>query len=137
MGKFRMALKNEFWRNIPLFLCGVFLIYIAAFDESIFQLVAYDLTSRVLVTLGTVLAAGIPMFFAVGTIKQSVLIGRETVYFYERLLEHWAFWISTGIFCILIAVLKITQSFSAISNITVAGLCCIGAFYYIYYGLLD
>jgi hypothetical protein len=136
MGKFKNSIRHEFWKNIPLFLCGIFLVYIAAFDEALFNLVAFDITNRLLVTLGTILAAALPMFFAVGTIKQSVLFGRETIYFYEKMLRNWAFWLTAGIFCIILTVIKFVQPDAFIIYSILTGvLSCLAGAYLIYYGL--
>jgi len=113
------------WKNIPLFLCGVFLIYIAAADETLFQFIAEDLTNgianRLVVTVATVLAATIPMFFAVGAIKQSVLIGRETIYYYEKMLGSVAFWVVAGLAPISTAALMYVQ-YAVYSNFRITSL---------------
>jgi hypothetical protein len=137
MNKFKNSLKNEFWKNISLFLCGVFLVYIAAFDGALFHLVAFDVTNRLLVTLGTILAAALPMFFAIGSIKQSVLFRRETIYFYEKMLKHWVFWLVSGIFCFFIAAIKFIQPEAFIySSILTGILCCVAGAYLVYYSLI-
>lgn len=113
MHKTKHILLHELWRSVPLFLCGVFLIYIATADETLFIFIAEDLAdglaSRVVVATATVLAATIPMFFAVGAIKQSALIGRETIYYYEKMLTSVAFWVVAGLVPTSIAIVMYIQ----------------------------
>jgi len=79
------------------------MIYLAAFDETLFlTITSYNIQDRVIVTIGTTIAAAVPMFFAVGMIKESVLTGRETIYYYETLLKGKVFWILS--ICLLISV---------------------------------
>jgi len=113
MRKAKHLLLHELWQSVPLFLCGVFLIYIAAADETLFLFIAEDLTnglaSRVVVAVATVLAATIPMFFAVGAIKQSILIGRQTIYYYEKMLTSVAFWVVAGLVSTFIVIIMYIQ----------------------------
>jgi hypothetical protein len=134
MGKIINLLKKEFWNNFALFLCGVLLIYIAAFDAALFQLVAFDLTNRLLVTFGTIVAVGVPIFFGIGTIKQSILFRRQTIFFYEKMLGHWSFWMATGILCFLLTAVRVAVlgTFS-ISDDIVDVLCVLAGTYIVYY----
>ena len=133
MGRFSKY-KREFWRNFPLFLCGVFLVYVAAFDETLFNWVSFDITNRLAITLATIVAAAIPMFFAVGAIKQSLLYGRETLYYYEKMLKHWGFWFAAGIFCIGVVILRFIQSdVSFLTKFAFIAATCLTAAYLIYY----
>lgn len=119
-----------------LLLCGLFLIYVASFDETLFRLFAFDVTNRIIVSLATILAASLPMFFAVGAIKHSVLISRETIYYYEKLLKTFVFWLCSGILCISIGVLAYTQfrfDFLSKTFVIVGGL--LSGVYFIYYAL--
>jgi hypothetical protein len=128
-------LRYEFLQNFPLFLCGIFLIYVGGFDEGLFRLIAFDLTNRLLVTMGTIIAATLPIFFAVGTIKQSIFTRRETIYFYEQMLKNPLFWIVGGGFCFFLAALKIFQtSYYFFSDSLVAILCCLAGTYLVYFG---
>ncbi|MCW4023912.1 MAG: hypothetical protein NWF01_02625 [Candidatus Bathyarchaeota archaeon] len=138
MQKFRWSMKHEFWNNFPLFLCGVYLIYMAGFDDGLFVLIAGDLTNRVLVTIATMTAAGVPVFFAIGTIKNSILIGRETIYFYEKMLMHWSFWLFAGVFCFLLGGLKIAQAGAEMSSVSIMVMVMsfLAGAYLVYYSLL-
>lgn len=144
MRKAKHILLHELWRSVPLFLCGVFLIYIAAADETLFQFIAEDLTNglanRVVVAVATVLAATIPMFFAVGAIKQSVLIGRETIYYYEKMLTSMAFWFVAGLVPIFIAIIMGIQyvvyynfRITSLPGILTALGCILSGLYFFYY----
>jgi len=144
MRKAKHILLHELWRSIPLFLCGVFLIYIAAVDETLFLFIAKDLangsTSRVVVTVATVLATTIPMLFAVGAIKQSILVGRETIYYYEKMLTSVAFWFVAGIAPISIAIIMYIQyaiyynfRITSLSGILTALGCILCGLYFLYY----
>jgi len=128
--------KHEFWRNFPLFLCGVFLVYVAAADETLFNWIAVDMTNRLIVTVATIISAALPMFFAVGAIKQSILYGRETLYYYEKMLKHWIFWLSSGVCCIGIAIVRFTQAdISLLGKFGFIALTGLVAVYFIYYAL--
>jgi hypothetical protein len=120
--------------RVLLFFCGLFLIYVASFDETLFRLFAFDVTNRIIVSLATILAASLPMFFAVGAIKHSVLISRETIYYYEKFLKTWVFWLCSGILCVSIGVLAYTQfrfDFLSKTFVIVGGL--LSGVYFIYY----
>lgn len=133
MRKAKHILLREMWKNIPLFLCGVFLVYIAAADDTLFLFIAFDLTNRIIVTAATVMATTIPLFFAVGAIKQSVLIGRETIYYYEKMLENMWFWMVAGLVSISIAVLIFNFSIASLQDIGVAIGCILCGAYLFYY----
>ncbi len=82
-------------KNLPMFLGGLFLIYIAAADESLFNSILQStVTDRATVVLATTVAASVPMFFAVGLIKKSILTRLDTIYYYEKLLESKIFWLA-------------------------------------------
>jgi hypothetical protein len=138
MRRLKHTIKYELWRSVPLFLCGVFLVYLGAFDETLFYLVASDISNRLLVTAATVLAATLPMFFAVGAIKHSILYGRETIYYYEKLLRNRIFWISAGILCIVVAIVAYTQArYFDISGMIVMVLSILAGAYFFYYALVQ
>lgn len=92
-----------------LLLCGLFLIYVASFDETLFRLFAFDITNRLVASFATILAASLPMLFAVGAIRYSILGNRETIYYYEKLLKTQVFWLCGGILCMSIGILAYTQ----------------------------
>jgi hypothetical protein len=136
MGKYINLLKKEFWNNIALFLIGVLLIYIAAFDSGLFRLIAFDQSNRALVAFSTIIAVAIPTFFAIGSIKQGILVRRQTIDFYEKMLKSWAFWIVAGAICFLIAAIKVLQfGIYSIPELTVDVLCILAGTYLIYYAL--
>jgi len=101
---------RENLKNMPLLIGGIFLSYIAVVDETLFNAVTTsNLHNRLIVTLGTTFAASVPMFFAVGMIKQSILTGRETIYYYEKLLKGKMFWIMALILLVSISILIYLQ----------------------------
>ena len=86
------------------------MIYLAAVDETLFTAITMgDLHNRLLVTIATTLAAGVPMFFAVGLFKKSILVGQETIYYYEELLKRKSFWILTIILLAIVTFLVLLQ----------------------------
>jgi hypothetical protein len=134
MRKMRHISRYELFRDVPLLLCGIFMVYIAAFDGTLFQAIAVDMTNRLVVTFATIIAAALPMFFAIGAIKQSILFGRETIYYYEKLLKAWAFWLLGGILLVSVAALSYTQgALSSATGIVFIILCVISAIYLFYY----
>ena len=59
-------------------------MYLAVFDESLFNFIINNLgQNQFSVALATSVAAGLPMFFAVGFIKQTILRRWQTIYYYE------------------------------------------------------
>jgi len=90
------------------------LIYLAVVDETLFIAITMgNLNNRILVTIATTLAAGVPMFFAVGLVKKSVLVGQETIYYYEELLKRKAFWILAIVLLAIISILVLLQGRAA------------------------
>jgi hypothetical protein len=82
--------------NVPFFLGGIFLIYLAVLDETLFNFILHSFQQdKIIISIATTVAAGVPMFFAVGFIKKSVLRRWQTIYYYEKLLLHDFFWILT------------------------------------------
>jgi len=97
---------KEILTNIPLFLGGLFMIYLAAADETLFNFILdKTLQNQLTVSLATTVAAALPMFFAVGMIKQSIVSGLYTIYYYEKMLQGVIFWILTIILLIAIAAI--------------------------------
>lgn len=110
----RQGAASEILKNIPLLLGGIFLIYLAVVDETLFTAITMGgLHNRVLVTIATTLAAGVPMFFAVGLFKKSILVGQETIYYYEELLKRKSFWILTIVLLAIITFLVLLQGRAA------------------------
>ena len=82
--------------DVPFFLGGIFLIYLAVLDETLFNFILHSFQQdKIIISIATTVAAGVPMFFAVGFIKKSVLRRWQTIYYYEKLLQHDFFWILT------------------------------------------
>jgi hypothetical protein len=80
--------------NIPLLLGGIFMVYLAVFDETLFNFIfEFVVPDQFGVSLATVIAAALPMFFAAGFIKQSVLRSWQTIYYYEKFLMGDFFWV--------------------------------------------
>jgi hypothetical protein len=76
----------------------LFQSYVAVFDSSIFQLITGgNLSSRLVVSAATALAAGVPFFFALGALKEGALPSWNAVFFYEKLLERPGFWILSAL----------------------------------------
>jgi len=94
--------------SIPLFIVGLFVIYIAAYDDALFNLVRFAIgTDRLGITIATTVAAAVPIFFAVGMIRKSIGINWFTIYHYERMLEGKGFWSLAIIVLIIIAILHL------------------------------
>jgi len=101
MGSKKMA-------SVPLFIVGLFVIYIAVYDDALFNIVrSFIGTERLGITIATTVAASIPIFFAVGMIRKSIGINWFTIYQYERMLEGNGFWSLAIIVLIIIAILHL------------------------------
>ncbi|MDA8000138.1 MAG: hypothetical protein MPL62_02405 [Alphaproteobacteria bacterium] len=110
------------YKSLPLFLGGIFLAYIAILDETLFDLILYNSDqSRIAVTIATTVAAALPMFFAIGYIKQSVLHRWQAIYQYERLLEKDVFWIMTIVLIGFIIYAKIEEGVHITSMLVMIG----------------
>ena len=94
--------------TIILFACGVFLVYLAAFDDTLVDALMGN-GDRNQVVLATLIAAGLPMFFAVGFFKQTVLTRWLTIYPYEVLVGSVAFWILSAIVLIVVIAIKLSN----------------------------
>jgi len=82
--------------DVPFLLGGFFLIYLAVLDETLFNFILDNVKQdKIVISIATTIAAGVPMFFAVGFIKKSILQRWQTIYYYEKLLLHDFFWILT------------------------------------------
>jgi len=98
-------LRGERRIDLPLLLCGVLQAYLAVHDPLIFNLITQgDLSSRLVVSLATVITAAVPFSFALGSIKEAVIPEFETVFYYEHLLGSSNFWLFSGIFMIGMAI---------------------------------
>jgi len=94
--------------SIPLLIVGLFVFYIGARDDALFDLVRSVIgTERLGITIATTIAATVPVFFAVGMIRKSIGINWFTIYQYERMLEGNVFWSLAIIVLIIIAILHL------------------------------
>ena len=103
--------KNRFFCNLPLFLGGLFLVYLAILDESLFDFIVNNtVQNQFSIALATTLAAGLPMFFAVGFIKKTALRRWQTIYYYEKLILGDFFWVFSiiliNVFSYIIVILS-------------------------------
>ncbi len=84
--------------------------YLAVFDETLFNFIfEFVVPDQFGVSLATVIAAALPMFFAVGFIKQSVLRSWQTIYYYEKMLLGDFFWVLAIILLNAITFIIVTQ----------------------------
>lgn len=110
-------------QKLPLFLGGILLIYLAMADESLFNIMlGYLSRSQFSVALATTIAAAIPMFFAVGLLRRSLLIKLDTIYYYEKFIDSKIYWFSTVALVATFAYLNIKLG-SSIRELLVAGAC--------------
>lgn len=124
---------KEILTNIPLFLGGLFMIYLAAADETLFNFIlGKTIQNQLTVSLATTLAAALPMFFAVGMIKQSIVSGLYTIYYYEKMLQGVIFWILTIIVLISIAAIMVVEGVHQFNAPILAG-CGLLSMYLIIY----
>ena len=86
------------------------MIYLAAVDETLFNFIlSKSVQNQLTVSLATTVAAALPMFFAVGMIRESISINWFTIYQYERMIERKAFWLIAIIVLIIVAILHLTN----------------------------
>ena len=96
--------------EVPLLIGGIFMVYLAVLDETLFNFVLDNVTqNQFTVSLATVIAAAFPMFFAVGFIKRSVLRRWQTIYYYEKMLLGEVFWILTVILLNIITFIIVSE----------------------------
>ena len=96
--------------EVPLLIGGLFMVYLAVLDETLFNFVLDNVTqNQFTVSLATVIAAALPMFFAVGFIKRSILRRWQTIYYYEKMLLGEVFWILTVILLNIITFIILSE----------------------------
>ena len=96
--------------EVPLLIGGIFMVYLAVLDETLFNFVLDNVTqNQFTVSLATVIAAALPMFFAVGFIKRSILRRWQTIYYYEKMLLGEIFWILTVILLNIITFIIVSE----------------------------
>jgi len=125
---------KEILTNIPLFAGGIFMVYIAAADETLFNaIVGGNFGDRLVVSLATTVAAALPMFFAVGLIKQSVVSGLYTIYYYEKMLQGSIFWVLTIVLLIAIVAIILVQGTVHLYNAPIVAGCSLLSVYLVIY----
>ena len=96
--------------EVPVLIGGIFMVYLAVLDETLFNFVLDNVTqNQFTVSLATVIAAALPMFFAVGFIKRSILRRWQTIYYYEKMLLGEVFWILTVILLNIITFIIVSE----------------------------
>ena len=116
--------------NIPLLLGGIFMGYLAVFDETLFNFILeFAVPDQFSISLATVIAAALPMFFAVGFIKQSVLRSWQTIYYYEKMLLGEIFWTLTIILLNAIAYIIVTEQGIHQFNVLIVAGCVLFSIY--------
>jgi len=125
---------KEILTNIPLFIGGLFMIYLAAADETLFNFIlGKTIQTQLTVALATTVAAALPMFFAVGLVKQSIVSGLYTIYYYEKMLQGLVFWILTMIVLIAIAAIIVVEETIHQFNVPILAGCGLLSLYLIIY----
>ena len=122
--------------EVPLLIGGLFMVYLAVLDETLFNFVLDNVTqNQFTVSLATVIAAALPMFFAVGFIKRSVLRRWQTIYYYEKMLLGQSFWILTIILLGAITLIIIVEEGIHQLNAPVVAGCILFSIYLVIYSL--
>ncbi len=104
------------------------MVYVAAMDETLFNFVFGNLIQGQVPiatanAIATTTAAAVPMFFAVGMIKQSMVSGLYTIYYYERMLEKRIFWI---LIIMLLGLIIVTILLTGVYGFNILTLMCSG-----------
>ena len=84
---------------------------------------------KIVISIATTIAAGVPMFFAVGFIKKSILQRWQTIYYYERLILHDFFWILTVILLSIISYIIVIEEGIHQFNIPILAGCVLFSVY--------
>ena len=122
--------------EVPLLIGGLFMVYLAVLDETLFNFVLDNVTqNQFTVSLATVIAAALPMFFAVGFIKRSILRRWQTIYYYEKMLMGQSFWILTIILLGAITLIIIVEEGIHQLNAPVVAGCILFSIYLVIYSL--
>lgn len=108
---------SEYIRNMPLFLGGLFFVYLGAVDQTIFDSIVYSTNfDRFGITLATALSAGVPIFFAIGLIKKGIFLRWQTLDFYEKMLKGKIFSILIMGFLIYFSYLTFNNGIFLLAN---------------------
>ena len=122
--------------DIPLFIGGLFMVYLAVLDETLFNFILDNtVQDQFTIALATTIAASFPMFFAVGFIKRTILRRWQTIYYYEKMLMGQSFWILTIILLGAITSIIIVEEGVHQLNAPVVGGCILFSVYLIIYSL--
>ena len=122
--------------NNPLFIGGLFMVYLAVLDETLFNFILDNtVQDQFTIALATTVAAAFPMFFAVGFIKRTILRRWQTIYYYEKMLMGQSFWILTIILLGAITSIIIVEEGVHQLNAPVVGGCILFSVYLIIYSL--
>ena len=120
--------------EVPLLIGGLFMVYLAVLDETLFNFVLDNVTqNQFTVSLATVIAAALPMFFAVGFIKRSVLRRWQTIYYYEKMLLGEVFWILTVILLNIITFIILSEQGVHQFNAPILAGCVLFSIYLVIY----
>tara|TARA_B100000749_G_scaffold246035_1_gene208744 strand:- start:60 stop:476 length:417 start_codon:yes stop_codon:yes gene_type:complete len=120
--------------EVPLLIGGIFMVYLAVLDETLFNFVLDNVTqNQFTVSLATVIAAALPMFFAVGFIKRSILRRWQTIYYYEKMLLGEVFWILTVILLNIITFIILSEQGVHQFNAPILAGCVLFSIYLIIY----
>ena len=116
--------------SIPLFIGGLFMVYLAVLDETLFNFILDNTAQdQFAISLATTISAALPMFFAVGFIKQSVLRRWQTIYYYEKMLLGEIFWILTIILLNAITFIIVTEQGVHQFNVPIVAGCVLFSIY--------
>ena len=122
--------------NVPLFIGGLFMVYLAVLDETLFNFILDNtVQNQFTIALATTVAAAFPMFFAVGFIKRTILRRWQTIYYYEKMLMGQSFWILTIILLGAITFIIIVEEGIQQLNAPVVVGCILFSIYLIIYSL--
>ena len=120
--------------EVPLLIGGIFMVYLAVLDETLFNFVLDNVTqNQFTVSLATVIAAALPMFFAVGFIKRSILRSWQTIYYYEKMLLGEVFWILTVILLNIITFIILSEQGVHQFNAPILAGCVLFSIYLVIY----
>ena len=116
--------------DIPLFIGGIFLMYIAVLDETLFNFILHNVhQDQITVTIATIIAAAIPMFFAVGFINKTALRRWQTMYYYEKLILGDFFWVLAIILLNIISYIIVVEEGIHQFNIPILAGCVLFSIY--------
>ena len=116
--------------NVPLFIGGLFMVYLAVLDETLFNFILDNtVKDQFTIALATTIAAAFPMFFAVGFIKRTILRRWQTIYYYEKMLSGASFWLLTIILLNVITFIIVNEQGIHQFNIPILAGCVLFTIY--------